>query len=65
MAGVPFQSLSTELTPVVVGQDHAALPYMGESNSRLNMSASSNLESCSFYSGLIDDVRIYNRAVKP
>jgi len=35
------------------------------SNGGLNIGCGKNLEPGSFWSGLIDDVRIYNRAVKP
>jgi len=41
-------------------QDH-----LGSSYSGLNIGAGKNLEAGSFWSGLIDDVRIYNRAVEP
>jgi hypothetical protein len=35
------------------------------SNGGLNIGCGKNLEPGSFWSGLIDDVRIYNRTVKP
>jgi hypothetical protein len=31
----------------------------------LNLGCGANLDSGSFFSGLIDDVRLYNRAVRP
>ena len=35
------------------------------SNGGLNIGCGKNLESGTFWSGLIDDVRFYSRAVKP
>jgi hypothetical protein len=38
---------------------------LADSNGGLNIGCGKNMEPGSFFSGLIDDVRIYNRAVKP
>ena len=38
---------------------------LGGSNGGLNIGCGKNLEPGSFWSGLVDDVFIYNRAVKP
>ena len=38
---------------------------LGSTYGGLNIGASKNLDPGSFFSGLIDDVKIYNRAVKP
>jgi hypothetical protein len=38
---------------------------LGGSSEGLYIGAGKNLESGSFFSGLIDDVRIYDRAVTP
>ena len=46
----------------VATDTQASLVY---STGGLYIGAGSNLEPGSFFSGLIDDVRIYNRAVKP
>ena len=35
------------------------------SNGGLNIGCGKNMEPGSFFSGLIDDVRIYNRAIRP
>jgi len=35
------------------------------SNDGLHVGASKDLDTVSFFSGLIDDVRIYNRAISP
>ena len=38
---------------------------LGGSDNGLYIGAGSNMQTGSFFSGLIDDVRVYNRAVKP
>jgi len=40
-------------------------PGLGSANGGLQFGAGKNLEAGSFFSGLIDDVRIYNRAITP
>jgi len=40
-------------------------PGLGSSESGIHIGAGSSLDSSSFFSGLIDDVRIYDRAVIP
>ncbi len=48
---------------VAVAEDTQA--NLEGSNNGLYIGAGKNLELGSFFSGLIDDVRIYNRAVRP
>jgi 7,8-dihydropterin-6-yl-methyl-4-(beta-D-ribofuranosyl)aminobenzene 5'-phosphate synthase len=48
---------------VSVAEDEPALPP--DTSEGFHIGAGANLEPGSFFSGLIDDVRIYNRAVKP
>ena len=48
---------------VVVAED--TLPNLASADGSLVIGTSSGLEQGTFWSGLIDDVRIYNRAVKP
>jgi poly(3-hydroxybutyrate) depolymerase len=48
---------------VSVAEDEPALPPDVSESFRIG--AGANLESGTFFSGLIDDVRIYNRAVRP
>jgi hypothetical protein len=40
-------------------------PALAGSTNGLNIGAGNKLEAGTFWSGLIDEVRIYNRAVKP
>ncbi len=48
-----------------VAEDATDILYLWSSNGGLNIGCGKNLEPGSFWSGLIDDVRIYNRAVEP
>jgi hypothetical protein len=48
-----------------VAEDATDILYLWASNGGLYVGADKNLEVDSFWSGLIDDVRIYNRAVTP
>jgi carboxymethylenebutenolidase len=48
---------------VLVAEDFQ--PSIAGSPGRLNIGGGANLESGAFFSGLIDDVRIYNQAVHP
>ena len=50
---------------VEVARDDAQLSGLKGSGGGLNFGAGSTLASGTFFSGLIDDVRIYNRAVSP
>ncbi|MHC4520938.1 MAG: LamG domain-containing protein, partial [Planctomycetota bacterium] len=54
---VDKQAVSADALPVTVPPIHM--------DGAFNIGAGANLESGSFFSGLIDDVRIYNRAVRP
>jgi hypothetical protein len=48
---------------VLVAEDEPGpLPFV---SAGLHIGAGANLEAGTFFSGLIDDVRIYNRAVRP
>ncbi len=48
-----------------VAKDTQAQAHLEGAYGGLYLGAGKNLESESFFSGLIDDVRIYNRAVTP
>ena len=48
---------------VMVAEDEPLL--MPDVTEGLNLGCGANLDSGSFFSGLIDDVRVYNRAVRP
>jgi sugar lactone lactonase YvrE len=48
-----------------VAEDATDILYLWASNGGLYIGADKNLEAETFFSGLIDDVRIYNRAVRP
>jgi hypothetical protein len=50
---------------VEVAKDTAALDALKYSNGGLHIGAGKSLDATSFFSGLIDDVRIYDRAVTP
>jgi len=50
---------------VEVAKDTAALDALKYSNGGLHIGAGKSLDATSFFSGLIDDVRVYNRAVRP
>jgi hypothetical protein len=47
----------------LVAEDEPSLPP--DISEGLHIGAGANLEPDSFFSGLIDDVRIYSRAVRP
>ena len=49
----------------IVAQDDELLNYLGGSDKGLYIGAGKQLEQGTFFSGLIDDVRIYNRAIIP
>ena len=48
-----------------VAKDPVSLPGLGSAEGGLYFGAGSTLSQSTFFSGLIDDVRIYNRAVNP
>ncbi len=48
-----------------VAEDATDILYLWTSNGGLYIGADKNLEAGTFFSGLIDDVRIYNRAITP
>ena len=48
-----------------VAADTRKLGALKSSTGDLNIGAGKALEPGSFWSGLLDDIRIYNRAVKP
>jgi hypothetical protein len=48
---------------VSVAEDEPALP--ADISEGVHIGAGADLESGTFFSGLIDEVRIYNRAVRP
>jgi hypothetical protein len=48
-----------------VAKDTIQQGQLGSANGGMHIGAGSNLAADSFWSGLIDDVRIYNRAVTP
>ncbi len=48
-----------------VAEDATDILYLWASNGDMYIGAGKNLEAGTFFSGLIDDVRIYNRAVTP
>ncbi len=48
---------------VLVAED--AQPSMADSSGGLNIGCGAQVEPDTFFSGLVDDVRIYNRAVRP
>jgi hypothetical protein len=48
---------------VMIAEDEPLL--MPDVSEGLNLGCGANLEPSSFVSGLIDDVRIYNRALRP
>jgi len=50
---------------IKVAEDSSPLANLVSSDKGLNLGAGRNRSSGSFWSGLIDDVRIYNRAVTP
>jgi Tol biopolymer transport system component len=50
---------------VAVASDTVDLPAVIPSDGSLRLAADKNLTPGTFFTGLIDDVRIYNRAVKP
>ena len=50
---------------VEVARDGAPLTSLKGSGGGLYFGAGSNLTPGTFFSGLIDDIRIYNRAVSP
>jgi hypothetical protein len=50
---------------VKVATDTKAQGDLEGSDGALYIGADKNLEAGSFWSGLIDDVRIYNRAISP
>jgi hypothetical protein len=49
----------------VAGDEKRKLSALKHSNAEFNIGAGRNLEPGSFWSGLLDDIRIYNRAIKP
>ena len=52
-----------EFDDVLVAEDEPG--SMPDASEGLNIGCGANLEPGSFFSSLIDDVRIYNRAVRP
>ena len=50
---------------VIVANDTIPLPGLGSAEGGLYFGARSTLAPGSFFSGLIDDIRIYNRVVSP
>jgi hypothetical protein len=50
---------------VEVATDEEPLPVLFGAVEPIYIGAGATLEPGTFFSGLIDDVRIYNRAVKP
>jgi hypothetical protein len=48
-----------------VARDRDTQPNLAPSSGNLHIGAGKNLGTTTFWSGLIDDVRIYNRAVEP
>jgi len=54
---------SLHVDDVMVAEDEPG--NLPDGSEGLNLGCGANLEPGSFFSGLIDDVRIYNRAVKP
>lgn len=46
-----------------VAKDAAALSYAMPCDGSLHIGASKTLDSGSFFSGMLDDVRIYNKAL--
>jgi len=48
-----------------VAKDTESFSILESSRGGLNLGAGKNLDAASFFSGLIDDVRIYTRAVRP
>jgi hypothetical protein len=50
---------------IEVAKDNAAQSQLKSATGGLYFGAGKSLDSASFFSGLIDDVRIYNRAVTP
>jgi hypothetical protein len=48
-----------------VAEDTADVMYLWASTGNLCIGGGANLEAGSYFSGLIDDVRIYNRAIEP
>ncbi len=58
-----YRTLSVD--DVVVAMDVRTPGALENTNGNLYLGVGSNLESGSFWSGLIDDVRIYDRAVSP
>jgi hypothetical protein len=50
---------------VAVAQDAAKIFMVNWSDKGLTLGAAGNLEQDLFFSSLIDDVRIYDRAVEP
>lgn len=49
----------------VAGDEQRKLSGLKHSTAEFNIGAGRNLEAGSFWSGLLDDFRIYNRAIKP